>query len=95
MIFGALIVGAGIGFVAMFVAIAAGASLISAFLTYWLASCFGTAVICLAKTLFCRDGMVNTSPKSSLSDQSTMPAPMGSQSALQRVWSHRIFNDGK
>jgi hypothetical protein len=56
MIFGAMIIGMGIGLVAMAAAIVMGASLLSAFLAYWLASCAGTVGICVLKTLFCKAG---------------------------------------
>lgn len=55
MIFGAMILGSGVGFIAAAVALAMGANPISAFLIYCLAGVLSSAGICLAKTLFCRD----------------------------------------
>lgn len=60
MVFGALIIGVGIGLAAMVTAIAAGASVFSAFLAYWLVSCAGTVGICVVKALYCRAGTAQT-----------------------------------
>jgi uncharacterized membrane protein YuzA (DUF378 family) len=62
MIFGAMIIGVGIGLVAVVVAITAGANLLSAFLIYWLVGCAGTASVFLMKMLFCKDGRAHTPP---------------------------------
>ena len=61
MIFGAMIIGVGIGLVAMAVAIILGTSVLSAFLTYWLAGCAGTAGVCVLQALRCRADMAQTS----------------------------------
>ncbi len=54
MIFGVLVVGAGIGLVAAIAAIIAGASLLSALLIYSLAGCAGATSVLLTKMVFCR-----------------------------------------
>ena len=62
MIFGAIIIGVGIGLVAMVAAIVAGASLLYAFLTYWLVGCASTASVCVFKVLFCKADMALAPP---------------------------------
>lgn len=60
MIFGAIIIGVGVGLVAMVVAIVAGANLLSAFLTYWLVGSAITASVCVVKALYCTADLAQT-----------------------------------
>lgn len=62
MVFGAVIIGMGIGLVAVVASIAVGASLLSAFLIYCLVGCAVTAGVCVMKMLFCKDSRAHAAP---------------------------------
>lgn len=53
MVFGAMIIGAGAGIMAMIIAVLTGSTLLSAFLLYCLTGCVVTLGICAAKVIFC------------------------------------------